>query len=133
MLSHRASASVLLLENIKMNQTWFCSGNRSLAGKQRMTRTNAVQPKCFHGGSRRGSWNKDCKDCALNPYWGMRWDLTGAWFSVFINKIKISMYSFTSQMFFSWLLDVIYHLRCQICNGQKEIVSHHWRAYQMQP
>lgn len=52
----------------------------------------------------------------------MRWDIIGTWFSAFINKIKISRYSFTSQMFFSWLLHVTYCLRCQICNGQKEMV-----------
>ena len=82
-----------------MNQTRFCSGNPSLAGKQTTAWTDAVQPKAFHGGSRRGSRNKGCKDGALNPDWAMRWDITGAWFSVLINKIKISMYSFTSQIF----------------------------------
>lgn len=32
--------------------------------------------------------NKGCKDGALNPDWAMRWDITEAWFSVLINKIK---------------------------------------------
>lgn len=121
--SHCAYASVLLFKNIKTNQTQFCSGNPSLAGKQTTGWTDAVQPKAFHGGGRRGSWNKGCKDGALNPDWAMRWDITEAWFSVLINKIKISMYSFTSQMFFSWLWHVTCHRRCQICGGQKEIVS----------
>lgn len=43
-LSHCVSASMLLLENIKINQMRFCSGNYSLAGKQTVTWTNAIQP-----------------------------------------------------------------------------------------